>query len=92
MHQDVDLGREATHDVHVVLDHQNGNLGWQARDGIKQYADFVGRYPSRGLVEQQHLGFERQRKSDLQEPLFAIGNFSHSTVPAVGQMEALYAK
>src|SRR5713101_9664540 len=77
----VDLGRKSPHHVHVVLDHQDSDLRWQAVDGVEQHPDLVGRDPGRRLVEQQHLGFERERDGDFEQPLHPIGNFRDPMVP-----------
>ncbi len=65
--------REAEHDVHVVLDDQDRDLGGQRRDRVEDQVALGRGHAGRGLVEQQDLGAGGEREGDLDQALAAVG-------------------
>ena len=70
-----DLLGDAHHDLHVVLDEQDGEapLVAQALHERGEGIGFLGVHARRGLVEQQQLGVGGQRPGDLDASLVAVG-------------------
>ena len=68
-------------DGEIVLDHQHGAVA-RRLDVIElgDRADILVPHAGHRLVEQQHLGIERQRRGDLQHPLAAIGKVGGEAV------------
>ena len=73
LHQDGDPPRQAKHQIHVVLDDQQRDVGGEPFDRLDDATAFARRDAGRRLVEQQHLGREAERHRDLGQALPAIG-------------------
>ncbi len=72
-----------------MFDDQHGNVGRQPLDGLDDGAGFRRRHAGRRLVEQQHLGREAERHSDLDQALAAVGELLHRAKRFVVQAEPL---
>ena len=71
--QERDAVGEFQRDVHVVLDHDDGDVARNGRQELAHIAPLVDRQAGERLVEQQHFGILRQRHGDLDTPPFAVG-------------------
>ena len=67
------VSREVGDHGHVVLDHQHGAVAGDGADQRGDALDVLLPQARHRLVQQHHLGIERQRGGDLQRPLAAIG-------------------
>src|SRR6185437_13873212 len=72
-----DPAREANHDVHVVLDNQDGDVRIEAFHHIENEMTLRRRDAGSRLVQQQHARLLRQRNRNLDQPLAVIGQFAH---------------
>ena len=73
--------------IHVVVDDDHGAA---ARDRLEQLDGldpFARAHAGERLVEQQQTRGSRERESDLQSALLAIGEFRHGCVGAAGQID-----
>ena len=76
--------------VHIVGDHQHGDLRAQRPDARGDVGALGGRQPATGLVQQQQFGVAGQAEGDLQFALLAIGKRTHDLVaqfPYAGRFE-----
>src|SRR5499426_767250 len=78
LHQYRDPLREAEHDVHVVLDDEDRDVGRQRVEHLQDPLRFERRHAGRGLVEQQHLGLEPERDGDFDQALLAVRQVDHA--------------
>jgi hypothetical protein len=85
-----DRVRDRHHDVHVVLDQDDGDaVVADLADDRHQLAD-VRRRQARGrFVQQQQARVERQRAADLQQALLAVGEVARLFVGQVGQADEI---
>src|SRR5271156_6862581 len=72
---------EREHEVHVMLDQENGDLRRQFGDGGKKLLTLRVRYAGRRLVEQQHLRPASKGERDFEEALLAVGQDGRARVP-----------
>src|SRR6266516_1944951 len=71
LHQHGDALREAEHEVHVVLDDQDGDVPGQIVEHLEDAVRF-DRGDARGrLVEEQHPGIQAERDRDFDQALLA---------------------
>src|SRR6202035_4993667 len=63
---------ETEHKVHVVLDQEDRDVGWQSGEGGEDVLPLLLRYAGGGFVQEQHLRPCSQREGDLQESLLAV--------------------
>jgi hypothetical protein len=78
LHQNGDPAREAKHEIHVVLDDEDGDPGRQPVEHLEDTLGLRLRHARRGLVEQQYRRFQPQRDRDLHQALLAIGKVEHA--------------
>src|SRR5512143_1352961 len=71
-----DAVRERRDDGQMVLDHQHRPVRGDALDQRGDPLDVLVRHAGGRLVEQQHLGLERERGRDLQRALAAVGKLA----------------
>ncbi|MNL19168.1 hypothetical protein D3C87_1403550 [compost metagenome] len=74
------MRREAEHQVHVVLDQQDGQILGQAPDGFHDAAALTLWHACARFIEEQHLGPHRECKGDLRKPLLAQCQLSHHPI------------
>ena len=67
------VSRQVGDDAHIVLDHQHGAVLGDLADQRGDALDVLLAQPGHRLVEQHHLGIERERGGDLERALAAIG-------------------
>src|SRR5207237_4238152 len=82
-----DAIRKAEHDVHVVLDDEDGDVAGQRAEHFEDAARVLRGHARGGLVEQQHLGFEAERDGDLDQALPAVGQVVHYGARIVREAE-----
>ena len=70
-------------EVHVVGDHQHGDLGAQRPDAGGDVGALDGRQTAAGFVQQQEFGVAGQTEGDLQLALLPVGERTHHLVPQV---------
>jgi hypothetical protein len=63
---------EIEHKVHVVLDQEDRDVGWQSGEGGEDVLPLFLRHAGGGFVQQQHLRARRKREGDLQESLLTV--------------------
>ena len=71
-HQHRNAVGEIEHEVHVVLDQEDRDIGGESGKRREDVPPFVLGHPGGGFVEQQHARAGREREGDLQEPLLAV--------------------
>ena len=62
--------------IHVMLDHQHGEIGRQLRQCIFDQERIAVRHARRRFVQQQHLWPQRHRQRNFQKALLAIGDLA----------------
>src|SRR6185437_1086042 len=82
-----DAPRQAEHQIHVVLDDEEGEVGGKALDHLDDGAAFARGHARGRLVEQQHAGLEAERHRDLDQALAAIGDLAHRTQRILGDAQ-----
>ena len=75
--------------VEIVLDHQHGAILGDRADEFRDRADILMAHAGHRLVEQQHLGIERQGGRDLQHALAAVGEIAGHLVARVVEADGL---
>src|SRR5690606_15430010 len=71
--QDGDMVADIGDDGEIVLDHQHGALPGDVPDDGGYRADILLAHAGHRLIEQQHLGIERQGRCDLEHALASVG-------------------
>ena len=73
---------DAHHDLHVVLDqqHRQALLGAKLLDELRERHRLLGVHACGRLVEEQQLRLGRERASDLEPPLVAVGEVLREVV------------
>ena len=85
--QDGDAVAEIGDHREVVLDHHHGAaLGHLAHE-IDDARQFLPADAGHGLVEQQHLGIERERRRDLERALSPVGELARRRVLEFGEVD-----
>src|SRR5438445_12918656 len=69
LHEHRDASREAEHEIHVVLDDQDGDVARQRAEDLEDAAGVVRRHAGGRLVEQEHARLEAERDGDLDQAL-----------------------
>ena len=72
-----------------MFDHQDGVLGRDALDQGRDLVDVFVAHARHRLVEQHHLGVERQRRRDLQRALAPIGHFDRRRIGKLAQADVV---
>src|ERR1700730_14954436 len=73
--EDGDAVREVGNHAEIMLHHQHGAGSGDRLDESADAIDVFVPHACHGLVEQKHLGVERQGRGDLQGAFAAIGQF-----------------
>src|SRR5438876_3537713 len=68
--------RQIERRIHVVLDHDHGHIPWNPGDQRFHRDALLERESGKRLIEQQQLGFLRERHRDLDASLFSVGHFA----------------
>ena len=68
-----------------MFDHENGVLRRNALDQRCDLVDVLMTHAGHRLVEQHHLGVERQRRRDLERALASVGHFDRRRVGKLAQ-------
>ena len=69
VHQHRDPGREPEHEIHVVVDDQDADVGGQGVERVEDDVALGARHAGGRLVEQQHVRPEAERDRELDEAL-----------------------
>jgi hypothetical protein len=72
-----------------VLDHQDGSVRRNAADQLRDALDILAAHAGHGLVEQHHLGIERQRRRNLQRALAPVGELHRRDAGELGEADRL---
>ena len=83
--QDRDALREREGNVHVVLDHQQGDGRIELLQERRHRVRLGGREPGGRLVEQEELRLAGQRQGDLELALLAVREIAHDLGLPVGE-------
>ena len=83
-----DIG-EVGDDVQIMLDHQDGVFRGDALDQARDLVDVFVAHACHRLVEQHHLGIERQRGCDLERALAAIRHLDCGRVGKFAQAHVI---
>ena len=86
-HRDV-VGQRGD-DRKIVLDHEHRAIDRDSLDQRRDPLDVLVRHAGRRLVEQQHLGLERERGRDLERTLAPVGELAGVRVRELGQADRL---
>ena len=88
IHRHDPLG-ETHHEVHVVLDDDDGGaaLVADAADDAGERGRFARRHADRRLVEQHEMRARRQRHRDHRQPLLGVGEGRTDGAAAPGQSD-----
>ena len=82
-----DFGRDLEHDVHVVLDEDDGDL--LSLPELAHLVDhapaFFGAHAGSGFIEQQHFWIEHQRKRDVEQFLVTMRQRCSGAMALVGE-------
>src|SRR5580704_9842354 len=84
--QDGDAVAKIGHHREIVLDHHHGAPLRHLAHEIDDAWQFLPADASHGLVEEQHLGIERERGRDLERALSPIGEFARGRVLKFGEV------
>ncbi len=87
LHEHGDAPREAEHEIHVVLDDEDGDLRRQLAEIAQNELALVRGHAGGGLVEQQHLGLQAERDRDLDQALLAVGQIGDARRRVVREAE-----
>src|SRR5687767_3546751 len=87
LHQHRDAPREAEHQVHVVLDDEDGDVLRQLVEVVEDLGGIFRRHAGRGLVEQQDLGLQPERDGYLDQALLAVGEIGYRRRRLVGETQ-----
>ena len=74
---------EVEDQVHVVLDHQNGQVAGQRVQRVQHHLALPTGHAGHGFIQQQHLRFECHGECDLHQALLAVGQ-PHRAAPGQG--------
>src|SRR5215475_5749334 len=74
-------------DVHVVLDHHNGDVARDRQKKILHVASLIDRQTGKWLIEQQHLRILCQRHRYFDSTPFAVGRLGQRAVRDVGEAD-----
>jgi hypothetical protein len=85
--QDRDVVGERQHEVHVVLDDDDGERRGQPLDQVAERLHGTAAEAAGRLVEQEQLGLTGERHADLQEPALTVGKVAGLDVLATGQAD-----
>src|SRR5262249_12384189 len=81
------VARELSHYLHVMLDHQNGDLLRQLVDHVEQLSGLATGNSSGWLVEHQNLWLQTQCQCDFHQPLPAVGDLRNLAMPVIVKTE-----
>ena len=82
------LGEVERH-VHVVLDHDDGDVTGDGADEAEDVATLLDREPGERLVEQQDPGLLGQRHGDLDPAALAVGGLGERPIGEMAQAHAV---
>src|SRR6267378_170111 len=87
LHEHGDALREAEHEVHVVLDDEDGDVLGQIVQHLQDAVRFQRRHARGGLVEEQHAGLQPERDRDFDQALLAVGEVEDANARVLGETE-----
>src|SRR6478672_4949816 len=81
-----DVG-EIGHDAQIMLDHQDGVFRRDALDQRRDLVDVLVAHAGHRLVQQHHLGVERERRCDLERALAAVGHLDRGRIGKLAEAD-----
>ena len=81
--------RETEHQVHVMFNHQYGQVFGQGIQGLQHHLTLGRGHTRHGFIEQQHLGLQGHRDGHFDQALLPIRQGHRGLLRQVGQAQGV---
>src|SRR5450755_1703886 len=79
--------RKAEHEIHVVLDEEDRDIGGKRRERVEDFARLSGGHAGHGLIQEKNARTSRDGDGDLEEPALSVGQHRGLLLEDIGEVE-----